>query len=127
MKTRRVEQARQSAGMITRRDLQQLQEVNDLVVAPVPDVGPGIVRIEHLPVEAVAHDAVRIVAVGGGGVDELEDHALDVTGERQRQRFPVLEDVAPVALIVEYPLAVRRPSPRWRRCSRDGSDRRGGG
>src|ERR1035438_6512583 len=57
-------------------------------------------------VEAVAHDAIWVVAIGGGGAGKLEDHALDVTGKRQRQRFPVLENVAPVALVVEDPLAV---------------------
>ena len=92
--------------MVARRNLQQLQEVDHLVVAPIADVRPGVVRVEHLPVEAVAHDAVRVVAIGGGGAGELEDHALDVTGEGERQRFPVLENVAPVALVVEDPLAV---------------------
>ena len=100
------QQPRHGAGMVARRNFQQLQEVDHLVIAPIADVRPRVVRVQHLPVEAVAHDAIWVVAIGGGGAGKLEDHALDVTGKRKSQRFPVLENVAPVALVIEYPLAV---------------------
>ena len=60
----------EGAGLVALPGLQQPQQVDDLVVAPVADVAPGIVRVLGLPVDAGAGDAVGVVAVGGRGVEE---------------------------------------------------------
>ena len=59
-------------------------------------------RINHLPLEAVAGNSVRVVAIRGRGIEELEDHAFQVTRERKRQSFPILENVSPVSLVIEH-------------------------
>src|ERR1039458_5100366 len=92
--------------MVAFRELEQPQEVDDLVVAPVADVGPGVVGIEHLPVETGTQEGVGVVPVSRRFIADLEDHALDAAGKRERQRLPILEDVTPVALVVEDPLAM---------------------
>ena len=88
-------------GVVRLQELQELQEVDDLVVAPVADVRPRVVRLNFFPLEAILEHAVRVVAVEGGRVQELENHAFDELGVRVHQGFPVLEDVAPVALVVQ--------------------------
>ncbi len=97
----------QRAGQEPGQGLQELEEVYDLVVAPVADVAPGIVRIGDLPLDPVAGDPVRVEAVHGGGVDELRHHARQEVGVAEAQRLPVLEDVPPVALVAEDPPPVR--------------------
>jgi hypothetical protein len=79
--------------------LEELQQVDDLVVAPVADVAPGIAGILDFPVDSFLGDAIGVVSVDGRGVHELGDGALYELGEAQCQRLPVLEDVAPVALV----------------------------
>ena len=86
---------------------EQAEEVDDLVVAPVADVAPRVVRLDGLPVDPLVGDAVGVVAVGGGGADKRGDHVFQEERERAAQRFPVLEDVAPVALVAADRLAVR--------------------
>ena len=88
-------------------DLHQLLQVNDLVIAPVADIRPGIARLGNLPIDPVVGDAVGVVAIDGGGIQEGADHALDIFGVRIGQRFPVLEDIAPVALVIQLLRAVR--------------------
>ena len=87
--------------MVGARQLEQSEQVTDLMVAPVADVRPGIPRLEDLPVHARSGDVVRVVPVGGRGVDELADHAVQVLGKGEAESFPVLEDVAPVPLVVQ--------------------------
>ena len=87
--------------------LQQLEQVNDLVIAPVSDMCPGVGWIDDLPINAVPGDAIRVVAIGGGGVGELADHAGRVAREGKREGLPVLEDVTPVALVIQNPCPVR--------------------
>ena len=101
-----AEHVREAAGVVAVQGLEQLQQVDDLVVAPVADVAPGIVGRHDFPVHAVTGDAVGIEAVHGRGVDELGDDAGQEPGEGRAQGFPVLEDVAPVALVVQRPVAV---------------------
>jgi hypothetical protein len=101
-----LEQRFERARVEAHRDLQQLLQVDDLVVAPIADVGPRVARLGHLPLDAVAGDPVGVVAVGGGRAEEDADHPVDEPGERVRERLPVLEDVAPVALVVEPQAAV---------------------
>ena len=101
-----LEQRVEGARVVGVRHLEQLLQVDDLVVAPVADVRPRVVGLGDFPLDPVAGDPVRVVAVGGGGVEERRHHALDVVGEGVRERFPVLEDVAPVALVVEPRSAV---------------------
>ena len=90
--------------------LEQPQQVHDLVVAPVADVAPGIVRVLRLPVDAGTRDAVRVVAVRGRGVEEDADEAAQEARVADAESLPVLEDVAPVALVaVDQPVLVVDP------------------
>lgn len=100
-----VEEGGEVVGGEVAGGFEELEEVDDLVVAPVADVAPGVVRFCDLPLEAVAGDAVGVEAVGGGGVEESGDEGVEVMGEGVGEGFPVLEDVAPVALVVEDGLA----------------------
>ena len=78
---------------------QELQQIDDLVVAPVADVTPWIVRFIDLPVDSFPGNAIRVVSIHGRSVDELGDDVLDELREAESQRLPVLEDVPPVALV----------------------------
>jgi hypothetical protein len=51
-------------------------------------------------------DAVRVVAVGGRRVHELDDDAFDEVRKRNRQGLPILENVAPIALKSEQIVTV---------------------
>ena len=62
---RLVQQCAQLCGVEMVRKLEQLQQVDDLVIAPVPDVTPGIVRILDLPVDAFLGNAIGIEAIHG--------------------------------------------------------------
>jgi hypothetical protein len=98
---RAVPQSVQQPGLMGFGGLQQLEQVDDLVVAPIADMAPGIVLVDHLPVDAVATDAVGVVAVDRHGAEEGRDHRANVGRLAGHQRLPVLEDVAPVALVVD--------------------------
>src|ERR1035437_7161885 len=76
------------------------------MVAPVADVRPRVMRILHLPLIAIAHNAIGVMAIASRGINKPEDHAFDVAGKGQRQRLPVLENVAPIALVVQYAIAL---------------------
>ena len=111
--------------------LEQLQEIDDLVIAPVADVAPRIGGIGDFPVHPRALDAVGVEAVHGRSIDEPRDHARQERGEAVRQRLPVLEHVAPVALESDPPLALgsSRPDveevPRPRRITMPPAERQG--
>ena len=102
------EEPLQPPGVVLTRQHEEPQQVNQLVVSPVADVRPRVVGLDGLPVDALASDPVRVVAVGRRGVDEGRDDALQVAGVRAAERLPVLEDVAPVALVASLPVAVVR-------------------
>ncbi len=102
-----AQQGVQPAGVVLDRYFQQLEQVDDLVIAPVADVGPGAARARLFPLDAAAGHPVGVVSVGGGGAGKAADHAFHELGVGAGQRLPVLKDVAPVALIVERPRAVR--------------------
>ena len=106
-----VQQRGQTVRVEVARQLQQLEQVDDLVVAPVPDVAPGVVRLLDLPVDARLGDAVGVVAVHGRAIDELGDHVFREPREAECQGFPVLEDVAPVALVPVQRIAIPVPQP----------------
>ena len=88
-------------GIVGPQELQEFEQIDDLVVAPVTNVGPRVVRFDGLPFETVFEHAVGVVSLKSGGVEELENHALNELGIGMDQRFPVLEDVAPVSLVIE--------------------------
>src|ERR1700722_10896957 len=69
------------------------------MVAPITDMAPGILGIADLPIHAIASDAVRVVTVGRRGVEKHTDHLLEPGGITLREALPVLEDIAPVALV----------------------------
>ena len=58
-------------------------------------------RFDHLPVDAVAGDTIRVISIDRRGVDELRDHARQEGRKTAGQCFPVLEDIAPVACVVQ--------------------------
>ena len=70
------------------------------MVAPVSDERPWIVWLDYFPVDAITRDAIGIISVDGGGIDEFGDHGVDIARERKRKGLPVLEDISPVSLIV---------------------------
>ena len=86
-------------------ELDEFGEIDNLMVAPIADVRPRIIRIDNLPIDTFGGDAVRVVAICRGCVEELSNDSVDVIGIRSRQSFPVLEDVTPVALIGDERLA----------------------
>ena len=93
-----AQQACQQFGIVAVRYVEQPVQVDDLVVAPVAEVGPAA-RLGNLPVHPLARHAVRVVPVQRRCVQELRDHRRRIAGEAVRQHFPVLEDVAPVAFV----------------------------
>ncbi len=99
------------ARVVLSLGVQQPVQVDDLVIAPVADPTPGVLGFGNLPVDPVAGDPVGVESVGGRGVDELGDDRRQIPGEAATQRLPVLEDVAPVALIAEQRLAIGISDP----------------
>ena len=87
--------------MVVAREFEQPEQIDNLVIPPVADVGPGISRFENFPVDAVPGNTIRIVTVGSRGVDEFGNETFDVSRERKGKSFPVLENVTPVALVVQ--------------------------
>ena len=65
----------QSAWIKVLEYFKELQQVDNLVVSPVTDVGPRVMRFDHLPVDAVAGDTIRVISIDRRGVDKLRDHA----------------------------------------------------
>ena len=90
---------------------QQAQQVDQLVITPVTDVAPGVVRFGHLPLDAGAADAVGVVAVGRHCAQKGGDHRAGVVRLAGQQGLPVLKNVAPVALVVQHPLPSAVPYP----------------
>ena len=90
------------------------------MIAPVTDVGPGILGLGLFPVDALTSDPIGVVAIRRTGVHELRDHVLGKAGNRGTQCLPVLENIPPVPLVVENFVAVvvfhfdREPIPRSR-------------
>ena len=97
---RRIQQRYQSLRVDAPIPFQQLEQIDDLMVTPVPNVGPRVIRSQLFPFAAVLGQAIRVVAVGGCRVHEAADHGRREIRERHGQRFPVLENVTPIALIV---------------------------
>ena len=104
-----LEQTGQAAGIVLLGVFEQLEQVDDLVVAPISDTGPGVMGLRHFPIDAPARDPVGVVAVRGRSIEEPRDHARGEAGERLGQGLPVLENVPPIALIIEHPPARRVP------------------
>ncbi len=100
-----VQQFLQNLGVQLVLQFQKLFKINDLVVVPVADVGPGIVWLGDFPVKAAAGYAVGVKAVRGRGVQELGYHSGNVNRIAHRERLPVLENVAPVSFVVQNRLA----------------------
>ncbi len=97
---------REAPRMEAAGPFQQPQQVDDLMIPPIANRGPGIVVVRHLPLDAGVRHPVGIVAIDGGGVDKLGDDAFEKLREAEAERLPILEDVAPVALVVKHALIV---------------------
>src|SRR6266446_9145993 len=97
----RAELAGQLARLESLLAFEQPQQVNDLMVAPISDMTPWILGVADLPVNAVARDAIWVVAIRGRSIEKHADHLFEPGGIALRQALPILEDVAPVALIGE--------------------------
>src|SRR5258708_24066646 len=85
----------------------ELLKIDDLVVAPIADIGPRVIRVGTLPVDAVARDTIRVIAVNRGRTQERGDHALNELWKGIRECLPVLEDVARVARVVKLASSIR--------------------
>ena len=86
-------------GIDGSRQFKKSTEVRDLVIAPVANIAPRVVGLRNFPVDAFSSDPVRIEAIKRGGIDELQNEMIHPTWVRQSQRFPVLENVTPIALV----------------------------
>ena len=75
------------------------------MIAPVADVAPGVVRFLDFPVYAFLGDSIGVVSIHGRGINELGDYALNELWVAKCQGLPVLEDVAPVALVRKQVIA----------------------
>ena len=95
----------QRLRVVRKTEFEQAAEVDNLVVAPVADVRPRVLGLYHLPVYALGGNLIGVVAVNGSGVEKLRDDTVRIERVRQGERLPVLEDVAPVALISNDTLA----------------------
>ncbi len=96
----------QGSGVVLVAQLQEAAEVDNLVVAPIADVRPRVLRLDDFPIDALGGNLIGVVAVCRSGIEELGDDAVGVVGIGEREGFPVLENVAPVALIGDKTMAV---------------------
>ena len=87
--------------MIIIGQLQKLQQINNLVIAPVTNTCPGIVGLGFLPVDTGSGDSIGVVTIRSGRVNKLADHRFNIVRNRDTKSFPVLEDIAPVALKIQ--------------------------
>ena len=76
------------------------------MVAPIADRCPGIFGIRFFPFDPGLGDAIGVVTIGGGSVEELRNRGIEKLGIAQAKRFPILKDVAPVTFIGEAVLAL---------------------
>ena len=101
-----VKQTAQCIGIVLITDLQQFEQIDNLVVSPITDVRPRVLRLYHLPVNAVVGDTVGVIPVRRSRIEELGDDMIDKERIGERQRFPVLEYIAPVALIGHHRISL---------------------
>ncbi len=71
------------------------------MIAPIANVRPGVLGLRTLPINALAGNTVRVIAVGRGGVNKLGNHVGAKTGNRRTQRLPILKNISPITLVVE--------------------------
>ena len=71
------------------------------MVTPVAYIRPRVCGVFRLPVEACLGDAVGVISVCRSGIEELRNDMIGIERIGIREGFPVLEDVAPVTLVVE--------------------------
>ena len=91
----------QGTWIIGLNELQEFQQVDDLVITPVPNVRPWVVRLNCFPIETVFNHAVRVITVKRSCVQEFVDHTLHKFRVRMCQCLPILEDITPVSLVIE--------------------------
>ena len=96
----------QFPGMKTVAGFHQFQQIDDLMIAPVADIRPGIALFRNFPINPCATDAVRIVAIRRGGTQESIHGGFCKLREGVNQSFPILEDVAPVTSVIQTQRAV---------------------
>ena len=101
-----VEQSAQRIRIMLVTNLQQAQQIDDLMVSPIADVRPRVLRFDHFPVEALIRNAVGIIPVRSGRIEELRNDMINIERIGVRESFPVLEDIPPVALVSHYGLPV---------------------
>ena len=87
-------------------EFQKFEKIDNLMISPLAYIGPRVLRFNHFVVNAFVRDAVRVITVRGGCIQELSDNMIDEQGLGIGARFPVLEDIAPVTLICHYGFAV---------------------
>ena len=101
------------------------------MVTPIAVVRPGICGIGPLPIEPLLRDSVGVVAICRRRINKTQDHRGQQVRIRKAEGFPILKDVAPVALESDPPLALgsSRPDveevPRPRRITMPPAERQG--
>ena len=116
-----VEPGIETSGPDLEREFEKSGQVPDLMIAPISDVAPRVVRLGRLPVDSLTSDSIGVESVGSRGVEKLRDHVVDPARIRESERLPVLEDVAPIPLVGEASFAVALldadvegvPRPAW--------------
>ena len=106
-----IHQRHQRVRFVVQRLFNQLQQVDELVIAPVTDVRPGVFGFRTFPVDAVPGNPIGVIAVRRAGVDKLGDHSRAEQGQGCRQRLPVLKNIPPVALVIQQSVARLVPDP----------------
>ncbi|CAI8437392.1 MAG: Uncharacterised protein [Cryomorphaceae bacterium] len=96
-----VEVVAQRTRLVLLDKFEEFQQVDDLMIPPVADVRPRVVRFDRFPVESVFSDAVRVVPIESCCVEEFVNHSLHKLWVAVCKCFPILEDITPVSLVVE--------------------------
>ncbi len=69
------------------------------MIAPVTDIGPGVIWLRPLPIHPISRNAIRVVTVRSRGTHKLADNMFYVAGGRGGQCFPILKDVTPITRV----------------------------
>jgi len=76
------------------------------MIVPVPDIGPGISRFGNLPVDSIFGNSIWIITVFCCGIEKFTNYMLQIKRVGIAQSFPVLKNISPVPLIIEFSCSV---------------------
>ena len=90
------------------RQFYELAKVDNLMITPVANVGPGVFRLGFFPIDTLFRNAIGVITVRCRGANKLADNVLDESGCGGGQGFPVLKNIAPVTRIRQTFIAISR-------------------